>query len=76
MDLEVWLAGSLPGGEHQIGSSFRDWRIDEARKGSVMTKDLVRKGCRGVEGSRTPRALLGGLRLQEAVGKIRESSQG
>ena len=76
MDPEVWLAGSLLGGEHQAGSSFRDWRIDEARKDSVMMEDLVRKGCRGVEGSRTPLALPGGLRLREVVGKIRESSQG
>lgn len=76
MDPEVWLAGSLPGGEHQAGSSFRGWRIDEARKDSVMMEDLVRMGCRGGEDSRTPRALPGGLRLQGAVGKARGSSQG
>lgn len=76
MDPEVWSAGSLPGGERQVGSSSRGWRIDEARKGSVRTEDLVRMGCQDEEGSRTPRAFAGELKLLEAVGKVQGSSQG
>ena len=76
MDPEVWLAGSLLGGEHQAGNSFRGWRIGEVRKDSVTMGDPVQMGCRGVEDSQTPRALLGELRLREAVGKAQESSQG
>jgi len=74
MGPEVWLAGSLPGGEHQAGSSFQGWRIDEARKGSARERP-EQTGCRDEEGIQTRRASPGGLTLQEAVGKARGSSQ-
>lgn len=75
MDPEAWFAGSLLGDEHRVGSSFRGWRIDAARKDSVM-KDLVQMGCQGEEGRQMHQALSDELRLREAVGKVRESSQG
>jgi len=75
MGPEVWSAGSLPGDEHQVGSSFRGRRIDGARKGSV-TEGLVRMGCQDEEGRRTHQAFADELRLREAVGKVRGSSQG
>jgi len=75
MDPEVWFAGSLLGDEHQVGSSFRGWRIDEARKDSVM-EDLVRMGCQDEAGRGTHQAFADELRLRVAVGKVRGSFQG
>lgn len=74
MVLEVCLAGSLQGGEHQTGSSFRGWRIDEARKDSAKGRP-VQRGCRDEEGIQTLPALPGELRLQEVVGKAQGSYQ-
>ena len=75
MDPEAWFAGSSLGDEHQVGNSFPGWRIDAARKDSVM-EDLVRMGCQVEEGRQMHQALTDELRLREAVGKVRESSQG
>jgi hypothetical protein len=75
MDPEVCFAGSLPGDEHQVGSSFRGWRIDGARKDSEM-EDLVQTGYQDEEGRRTHQAFADELKLRVAAGKVRESSQG
>lgn len=52
-DLEASGGGSFVGVENQVGSSFRGWRIDEERMGSVA--EAPQMGCCPVAGIRRAR---------------------